>query len=118
MITQGVEKKINDLIDYIINSYEYKRCLEIKKQMTQCNELNQLIKDIKKLQQDYIKTNGNSIKQELNKKQKRLEQIPIYCEYNRYLERINEKLDFIKESFNDYFDQKLNQDITERKQES
>lgn len=118
MITQNVEKRINDIIDYIMNSYEYKRCLEIKKQMTQCNELNKLIKDIKQLQQDYIKTNKSSIKQEMNNKQKRLEQVPIYCEYNRYLQKINEKLDFIKESFNDYFDQKLNKDITERKQES
>lgn len=118
VIDKNVEEKINDIVNCIINSYEYKRCLEIKEQMIQCGELNQLIKDIKRLQKKYIRTNENLIKQELDNKQKRLEQIPIYCEYNGYLNRVNEKLELIRETFNDYFDQKLNQDTTERKHES
>ncbi len=118
LIDKNVEDRIQDIINDIIDSDEYNRCLEIKKQMAQCRELNQLVEDIKKLQQQYIKTNNKSVKQELDDKQKKLEQIPIYCEYNRYLEKVNEKLEFIKGTFNDYFYQKLNQDITERKHES
>lgn len=118
VIGENIEEKMNDIVSCIKNSHEYKKCLEIKKQMTQSEELNQLIKDIKNLQQKYIKTNEDLIKQELDNKQKRLEQIPIYCEYNRYLEKVNEKLEFIKETFNDYFYQKLNHDTPERKHKS
>ena len=109
-MTKELEEKLDDLIAVIKNSYEYQQCIEIKKQMDQNKELNDLINKVKKLQQKYIRTQEKNIKEELKKNQEELNQIPIYCEYNQYLAIVNEKIELIKDELNEYFYQKLNGD--------
>ncbi len=109
-MTNEIDKKLDELINIIKNSSEYINCLQIKEQMNKNKELNELIEKLKNTQKKYIKTKDKSVKEELDKYEKKLNSIPIYKEYNQYLVTVNEKIELIKEELNNYFNQKLNKD--------
>ena len=48
---------LDELIDYIKNTIEYKKCLELKSKMSSNSNINSLIENIKNLQKKYIKSN-------------------------------------------------------------
>ena len=59
---------------------------------------------IKNLQKKYIRSGyDSSIKSELDKLNEELFNIPIYKIYLDNLEVVNQKLDYVKDSLNDYF---------------
>jgi len=99
--------KVDLIIDYIKNTFEYKRVIELKEEINNNKDLMNKINEVRLMQQEYVKKNIE--KKELNKKIKELNNIPIYNEYNRNLEIVNEKLDYIKEYLNDYFNEVLNE---------
>ena len=102
-------KSLEELISCISNSKEYKKCLELKEQMKDNSTITELIKKIKDTQKKYIKSNYDSkIKEELDQYKERLESIPIYYIYNQELELVNQKIEYIKDSLNDYFNKLLN----------
>ena len=47
---ESVNNKVDELIDYIKNTSDYKMCLKLKSQMNDNKELIELINEIKKLQ--------------------------------------------------------------------
>ena len=106
---EEVNREVDNLINYIKNTDDYKKCIELKKKMEENTELTDLINDIKKLQKKYIKSNYDAlIKKELNKKNDKLFNIPIYVIYNQHLSNVNEMIDYVKVSLNDYFYNLLN----------
>lgn len=112
MLNKEQKEKLEDIIEYIINSIEYKKCIEIKNIMKSNTNINKLINDIKILQKKYIKNNyDKELKLELNRKEEELNKIPIYVEYNLNLSKVNEMINLVKEELNDYFYNKLNKDI-------
>ena len=110
MLSKVIKKELDGIIDYICNKDEYKKCLELKEKMKNNTRINALIKEIKKLQKESVREGKK------NKKLKELEQelnsIPIYVEYNNNLKVVNEMLNYVNESLNDYFYKKLNEEIT------
>lgn len=97
-------KAINDIIVTITDSFEYKRCLEIKEKMSKNKEIVDILSRIKVLQKKYVRSNyDKSIKEELDKLEEKLNSIPIYNIYLQNLEVVNEKIDYVKDSMNDYF---------------
>ena len=104
-------KSLNEVIDCIKESPEYKDCIKIKEQMDSNGELVELINKVKELQKKYIRSNYDSnIKKELDKYESKLKEIPIYNIYLTKLEEVNKKIDYVKDSLNDYFDQLLNKE--------
>ncbi len=104
-------KSLNEVIDCIKESPEYKECIKIKEQMDSNEELVELINKVKELQKKYIRSNYDSnIKKELDKYESKLKEIPIYNIYLTKLEEVNKKIDYVKDSLNDYFDQLLNKE--------
>lgn len=104
-------KSLNEVIDCIKESPEYKDCIKIKEQMDSNEELVELINKVKELQKKYIRSNYDSnIKKELDKYESKLKEIPIYNIYLTKLEEVNKKIDYVKDSLNDYFDQLLNKE--------
>ena len=102
-------KSLNEVIDCIKESPEYKDCIKIKEQMDSNGELVELINKVKELQKKYIRSNYDSnIKDELDKLEAKLNNIPIYNIYLSKLEIVNEKIDYVKDSLNDYFYKLLN----------
>lgn len=103
-----MNEALNEVINTIINSDDYKKCIELKNTMSSNEELVSLIEKIKKLQKKYVNTNDQEILVELEKLEEELNNIPIYVIYMQYLERINEKIEFVKDELNNYFYEVLN----------
>ena len=97
-------EKLDKVINYIMNSSEYKDCIKLKKQMSSNKDLIELIDKVKYLQKKYIKSNRDeSIKKELDSNIKQLEDIPIYNIYMSKLDIVNRNIDYVKDELNEYF---------------
>ena len=105
-----LNEALDEVISVVKNSSDYKKCLELKEKLAQSSDVNLLVTNIKRLQKEYVKTSDLKIKEELDEKIKRLEEIPIYNIYMKYLEKVNEMIDIIRERLNCYFDNLLNEE--------
>ena len=103
-----MNEALNEVINIIINSDDYKKCIELKNAMVSNEELVSLIEKIKKLQKKYVNTNDQELLFELEKLEEELNNIPIYVIYMQYLEKVNEKIEFVKDELNNYFYEVLN----------
>ena len=107
---EKVYKALNEVITCIKESEEYRLCISLKEKMGNNKEIKSLVDTVKDLQKIYVISNyDDSIKKELDSINKRLEEIPIYNIYLTNLEKVNEKIDFVKDSLNDYFYKLLNE---------
>lgn len=107
-MVRQLNKELTGVIDTIINSRDYKACLEIKKKMGENEEVVNLVEKIKKLQKKYVNTNDLKLLQELEKLENRLNDIPIYVVYMQHLEKVNQMINFVKDELNNYFYEVLN----------
>ena len=107
---EKVYKSLEEVINEIKNSSEYQEVLDIKEKMNENEELVELIEKVKELQKKYVRTNFDSnIKEELDRVENELNDIPIYNIYLEKLELVNNKINYVKDSLNDYFDNLLNE---------
>lgn len=108
-----MEKKLSNSIDevvnYIINTKEYKDCIKYKKEMENDNDILDKVNSIKKLQKEYVRTNNDSIKEKLDLLENELNDIDLYIKYNQNLEVVNQMINYVKEELNDYFYNVLNE---------
>lgn len=103
-LSKESKKSLNDLISHIKNSKEYLKCNELKKEMEKDQQLLDLIEEVKRIQKKYIRNNHDQlIKEELDQKLEILNNHKLYILYNYYLEKVNTKIELIKEELNDYF---------------
>ena len=105
---EEVTKALGEVVSCIKESKEYQNCITLKKQMDENEEIKELVKKVKEYQKKYIRNQDENIKKELDILEKQLEEIPLYTVYLQNLEVINEKIEYVKDSLNDYFDQLLN----------
>ena len=97
----NLNEKIDDLFQVIKDSYEYQSYLDIVKVIEGNDEINELINDIKKLQQRSVKLEYShneeykEIDKEVDKKISRLYAISLYKEY---IIRMNQLNDILAES--------------------
>lgn len=102
-------KAMDEVISCIKESDEYKNCLSLKIRMSANQEIIMLVREVKKLQKDYIRSNDCLVKEKLDEVLDRLKEIPIYKIYLNNLEKVNEKIEYVKDSLNDYFYKLLNE---------
>lgn len=107
MVNQ-LDKALDEVINCIILDDDYKKLLDIKKQMNNNKELLNLIDEIKSLQKKYVNSDKDEDLEEVKKLEEKLNSIPIYVIYGQYLERVNEKINLVKDELNDYFYKVLN----------
>ena len=105
-----VNKYIIEIVNYIKNSFEYQECLKISSKMENNDEIKSIISKVKVLQKKYVRSGSKDegIKNELDLTNKRLESIPLYVDYLRNLEKVNDMINLVKDELNDYFDLLLN----------
>ncbi len=97
-------KALDEVINSITESDEYKTCIELKDRMSKNINITDKINKIKKIQKEYVKSNYDfNIKIKLDELNNELISIPIYKIYMDNLEKVNEKIDYLKDSLNDYF---------------
>lgn len=104
---------IDNIISIIENSNEYKEYQLLSKKMHNNNEINQLIKEVKTLQQKLVKEQalGNDIKNidsEISKKLEELKEYPIYLEYIYLQEDLNNSILLVKEKLEKYINNLTN----------
>ena len=101
---EKLDKALDEVINCIKSSKEYQDCLSIKKKMDDNTEIKELINNIKKLQKKYVRSNYDSkIKEELDLLEEKINNIPIYHVYLEKLETVNQQIDYVRDSLNDYF---------------
>lgn len=98
-LSKEILKKIDELVDIIKNSEEYQKYIEINKKLEKHTEIKEKIDVIKKTQQELVKceyykddTKANILEESLKKKKEELEEYPIYNEYKRIIEKMNQSL--------------------------
>ena len=96
---------LDEVISCIRNSFEYQKCLSLQKQMNENEEVKKLINKVKTLQKKYVRSGySEDIKKELDQVESNLMSIPIYVVYMQNLSVVNEMIDYVRDSFNEYFD--------------
>lgn len=103
-----MNKALDDVINTIINSDDYKSCIQLKEKMSTNKEICELVEKIKILQKKYVRENGEEVLEELKLLEERLNEIPIYVIYMQHLEKVNEMINYVKDELNDYFYKVLN----------
>ena len=58
---EKLNKSLDEVVDCIKNSKEYKKCIKLKEQMKSNEEINSLVKEIKLKQKKYIRSNDSNI---------------------------------------------------------
>ena len=107
---ENVYSALDQIISCITESTAYQNCLSYREQMRGNSEIESLIEKIKKAQKSYIRSFYDpKIKEELDALQDTLFQIPIYHSYQESLDEVNEMIETVKDSMNQYFDQLLNE---------
>lgn len=103
-LSNDTEKALSNLINHIKEDDDYKNCLRLKKVMNDDKDLTKIINEVKSLQKKYIRSNYDKvIKEKLKEKENLLNSNTTFIEYNYYLDKINSKIDMIKNELNDYF---------------
>jgi len=101
---ENVSRSLEDIVSYIKNTDEYKKCLVLKEKMSSNEEIQSLIKEVKDTQKKYVRNHYDSqLKEQLDSLEKRLGEIPIYVVYLENLSKVNEMISYVKDSLNDYF---------------
>lgn len=103
-----MNKELEEVINTIINSDDYKSCIQLKEKMSTNKEICELVDKIKILQKKYVRENGEEVLEELKLLEERLNEIPIYVIYMQHLEKVNEMINYVKDELNDYFYKVLN----------
>lgn len=103
-----MNKELDEVINTIINSDDYKSCIQLKEKMSTNKEICELVEKIKILQKKYVRENGEEVPEELKLLEERLNEIPIYVIYMQHLEKVNEMINYVKDELNDYFYKVLN----------
>ena len=95
---ENLYSAIDEIVLSIKESKEYKMSISLKEKMEKNIDLKNKINKIKNLQKKYIRSGyDSSIKSELDKLN---EDNKIYLDN---LEVVNQKIDYVKDSLNDYF---------------
>ena len=108
-----IENKIDDLFETIKNSEEYKAYQNIGEVLKDNKEVNDLVEEIKKLQQKSVRLEeeNNPEYKEVDKlieeKVKKLNSIPVYQEYLRRMEEFNDIIATSRNNIEEYINSKI-----------
>ena len=105
-----MEEKLNNLVEYITNTFEYRECIRLKEMMKSNEEISSLVEEVKSLQKKYVRSlEDENVKIELDSVLDKLNNIPIYCDYLKYLDKVNHMISYVNDEMNDYFYKLLNE---------
>lgn len=108
-----IQNKIDELFQTIKNSPEYKAYQNIGEVLEKNKEVNELVNEIKKLQQESVKLEeeNNPKYKEIDKiieeKVNTLNNIPVYQEYLRRMDEFNNVITSSKDNIEKYINDKI-----------
>lgn len=95
-MNKEVISKIDTLINTIKSSNEYKEYIELLDKVNLSNEIKELTNEIRLINKKLVLTPSVELENLLVKKEKELNEIPLYLEYKYKLEELNNMLTVIK----------------------
>ena len=108
---ENLLNKVDDLVDTIKSSEEYKRYLELEDKVKNNKEIMSLINEVKDIEKSIVnsksKKDTESLKNELDNRLSKLEDYPLYIEYIELQEELNNLFGTIKDKLNNYFEDKI-----------
>ena len=110
---QMIDKSIDDLFLSIKNSSEYREYLNIGEVLRKDNELNELIEEIKRLQKKSVNLEYNNdisykdVDKEIEEKVNMLNSNPLYKEYLRRMNNLNDILSESSNTIEKYINEKI-----------
>ena len=99
--------KIDELFDDLKETDAYKNYISAQKQLKNNKEITDIITNIKRLQRIAVNNKDEVIEKELKDLYDRLDSYPLYQSYIEYKEEIENNLQIISKSFDNYFHQLL-----------
>jgi len=108
-----IETKIDELFDTIKNSKEYLAYQNIGEVLKDNDEVNNLVDEIKKLQQESVRLEEENnpkykeIDKVIEEKVNTLNSIPVYQEYLRRMEEFNDVIASSSKNIEEYINSKL-----------
>lgn len=111
-----IQNKIDELFETIKNSKEYKAYQNIGEVLKNNDEINDLVNEIKKLQQESVRLEEEKnpkykeLDKEIEKKVTILNNIPIYQEYLRRMDEFNNIITTSKNNIEQYLNDKITKD--------
>ena len=105
--------KVDEIITYIKDTDEYKDYLLLKDKLSKHEKATSLIKEVKKIQKELVRSEINNmdtslLEKEYQDKLTELNKIPLYNDYSNTVDKLNSMYKLIKERLDDYFYSKLN----------
>lgn len=102
-----IKKDIEDLFNEFEKSKLYNDYLAAKEKLEQNEEIMEVIKKIKELQKIATKTKNENVEQQIKDLYSKLDSYPLYQSYLILKDEIEEKLFFLKNQFDKYFNDVL-----------
>ena len=99
----NIEKEIDNLFNELESSDLYKNYKKVKKQLEENNELNKILTEVKRLQKIAVNEKDKNVDIELKKLYKTLDNYPLYQSYLSIKEELEEELQNISITLNNYF---------------
>ena len=110
---EEVKNSLEEVISCIKDSNEYKTCMHLKKQMSENMEICDKIESVKKIQKQIVKNDKDlELQKKLELLISELNEIPLYVVYNQNLELVNNMIDYVRDSLNDYFESIFEKDTS------
>ncbi len=109
-MNKDIETKTKAIVDYFKESFDYQRYLKIKEKMNRNNKIKVLVTEIKTLQKRIVNHPDlkDDLEKEIDQRLEELKQIPLYNEFLSLQEELNENIDYVKNTLNNYFNNLLN----------
>lgn len=108
---ENLLNKIDDLVDTIKDSKEYKHYLELEDKIKSNKEIMSLIEEVKTKEKAIVNSKNindtDSLKRELDHLLSKLDEYPLYVEYIELQEDFNNLFGTIKDKLNNYFEDKI-----------
>lgn len=100
--------KVEEIVTFLENSQEYQEYLFLKKKMEDHPQIPSLIKKIKSLQKKLVKKSfqhedTEEERKELSSLEKQLEEIPLYVDFLRVQEELNDVFSYLHDRIESLF---------------
>ena len=109
-MNKEIEEKLDEIINYIIESNSYKNYLKAKDLINVREDLKEKINKIKKMQKEIVKNTSqkDELQNEYDNLLKELNDDITYYQYNKYLREVNNMLAIFENKVNKYFEDIFN----------
>lgn len=95
-MNKEVKNEIDTLINTIKSSDIYKEYIDLLEKVNSSNEIKELTNEIRLINKKLVLNPSVELEELLSKKEKELNEIPLYLEYKYKLEELNNMLTVIK----------------------